>query len=52
MKKLGWEPRQSIRDSILDYIEYLQSNAIPPTLLADTIRNMRNSGVIKKVDIQ
>ena len=49
MKKFGWEPNQSIRDSILDYIEYLHSNEIPPGILSETTRNMRSSGVIKKV---
>jgi len=50
IKTLGWEPEQSIRDSILDYIEYLESNEIPPALLTEATRNLRRSGVVKKVD--
>ena len=52
MKKFGWEPNQSVRDSILDYIEYLHRNEIPSGILSETIRKMRSSGVIKKVDFR
>tara|TARA_B100000315_G_C14512709_1_gene557735 strand:- start:1025 stop:1411 length:387 start_codon:yes stop_codon:yes gene_type:complete len=51
LRALGWEPKNSVTESILDYIDYVKRNRIPDGLIEESIKSMTNSGVIRKAKV-
>ena len=51
IRALGWEPKNSITESILDYIDYMKNRKIPDSLIEDSIKSMINSGVVRKAKV-
>ena len=51
IRALNWEPKNSITESILDYVDYMKSSKIPNGLIEESIKSMTNSGVIRKAKV-
>jgi len=49
LRKLGWEPRRSIEDSILEYKEYLESHKPSSDVVGNSVERMKRANIICEV---